>query len=166
MDCPKYAALSYTCGDQSEEGTIFFPRSQDVDDERYENLFQALRQALYVDDGVEWMWIDAICINQGDLEEREDQVAKMYDIYKQSKNVMVWLGPAANNATSLSNGSTRRLSKPTTIETTQTSMSRTGNWLWNTSSTGHIGQEHGSDGVSHTARAHFQPQTTSTFLLL
>jgi hypothetical protein len=104
MDCPKYAALSYTWGDQSEKRTIFFPRSQDVNDERYhhlkvgENLFQALRQAPYVEDGVEWMWIDAICINQSDLEEKGDQVAKMYDIYKQSKYVMAWLGPAANNS--------------------------------------------------------------------
>lgn len=39
-----------------------------------------------------WVWIDAICINQADTEEKNSQVAMMGRIYRQSQNVCVWLG--------------------------------------------------------------------------
>jgi hypothetical protein len=38
-------------------------------------------------------WIDAICINQADEVEKEQQVKKMYEIYKNARQVVVWLGP-------------------------------------------------------------------------
>jgi Heterokaryon incompatibility protein (HET) len=37
-------------------------------------------------------WIDAICINQNDIEERNAQVKRMRDIYTQLSYVLVWLG--------------------------------------------------------------------------
>lgn len=37
-------------------------------------------------------WIDAICINQGDVSERNAQVAIMSTIYSQAEKVYVWLG--------------------------------------------------------------------------
>lgn len=37
-------------------------------------------------------WIDAICIDQDDLEERSSQVRLMRDIYKAASNTTVWLG--------------------------------------------------------------------------
>jgi hypothetical protein len=37
-------------------------------------------------------WIDAICINQSDLEERSQQVQLMGDIYSGASCVVVWLG--------------------------------------------------------------------------
>jgi len=37
-------------------------------------------------------WIDAICINQADSVEREQQVKRMYEIYKNARQVVVWLG--------------------------------------------------------------------------
>lgn len=37
-------------------------------------------------------WIDAICINQNDLNERAQQVNMMYNIYHQAEEVVVWLG--------------------------------------------------------------------------
>lgn len=39
------------------------------------------------------MWIDAICINQADLRERNMHVIKMGDIYRKADRVIVWLGP-------------------------------------------------------------------------
>ncbi|KAK5657592.1 hypothetical protein OQA88_3167 [Cercophora sp. LCS_1] len=39
------------------------------------------------------VWIDAICINQNDLEERKAQVMLMGQIYRSAKVVMGWLGP-------------------------------------------------------------------------
>ncbi|KAF2197295.1 hypothetical protein GQ43DRAFT_444377 [Delitschia confertaspora ATCC 74209] len=39
-----------------------------------------------------WWWIDSLCINQTDLQERSAQVAIMEDIYKAAKTVIIWLG--------------------------------------------------------------------------
>jgi hypothetical protein len=38
------------------------------------------------------VWIDAICINQNDLTERNPQVSHVGDIYSQATTVVVWLG--------------------------------------------------------------------------
>ncbi|KAI0434490.1 heterokaryon incompatibility protein-domain-containing protein [Xylaria sp. FL1042] len=39
------------------------------------------------------IWIDAICINQGDEEEKKTQVQMMGDIYDCAERVLIWLGP-------------------------------------------------------------------------
>ena len=39
------------------------------------------------------LWVDAVCINQGDKLEREAQVELMGRIYRQTQKVLVWLGP-------------------------------------------------------------------------
>ncbi|PMD64698.1 uncharacterized protein K444DRAFT_482084, partial [Hyaloscypha bicolor E] len=36
-------------------------------------------------------WIDTICINQYDLDERAQQVSFMRDIYGRAKSVVIWL---------------------------------------------------------------------------
>ena len=47
------------------------------------------------------LWIDAICIDQGNSKERLHQVTYMGDIYKAADSVIIWLGPAADNSDSL-----------------------------------------------------------------
>jgi hypothetical protein len=37
-------------------------------------------------------WIDAICINQNDLNERNEQVPRMGDIYSMASRVWIWMG--------------------------------------------------------------------------
>lgn len=39
------------------------------------------------------LWADVICINQQDLQEREQQVGMMGTIHSNAKSVLVWLGP-------------------------------------------------------------------------
>lgn len=39
-----------------------------------------------------YLWVDAICINQRDTEERSRQVTRMSDIYNRAMEVYVWLG--------------------------------------------------------------------------
>ncbi|CAG7556529.1 unnamed protein product [Fusarium equiseti] len=39
-----------------------------------------------------WFWIDAICINQEDIPERNAQVLRMKDIYENAKRIICWLG--------------------------------------------------------------------------
>lgn len=43
------------------------------------------------------LWIDAICVNQNDLEERSRQVPRMSDIYSKASRVVVWLGQATKH---------------------------------------------------------------------
>ncbi|KAH8807644.1 heterokaryon incompatibility protein-domain-containing protein [Xylogone sp. PMI_703] len=47
------------------------------------------------------LWIDSLCINQDDLEERAQQVTFIYEIYRLAWSVLVWLGgenPKTNQA--------------------------------------------------------------------
>jgi hypothetical protein len=55
------------------------------------NLLNAL-QSLRRFDAVRPIWIDRMCINQQNIQERNEQVAKMDKIYGHSKSVCVWLG--------------------------------------------------------------------------
>ncbi|KAK3324999.1 heterokaryon incompatibility protein-domain-containing protein [Apodospora peruviana] len=55
------------------------------------NLFDALVQ-LRLQEQPRLLWIDAICINQQDGEERSALVQKMRDIYQHSGKTIVWLG--------------------------------------------------------------------------
>jgi hypothetical protein len=41
-----------------------------------------------------FLWIDAICINQKNIEERAQQVTLMREIYSRASRVIAWLGPA------------------------------------------------------------------------
>lgn len=43
------------------------------------------------------MWIDAVCINQRDISERNAQVANMTSIFACAENVIVWLGEGDEN---------------------------------------------------------------------
>ncbi|KAF7198221.1 Heterokaryon incompatibility protein 6, OR allele [Pseudocercospora fuligena] len=38
------------------------------------------------------LWVDAVCINQLDLAEKELQIPLMRDIYVQAKHSLIWLG--------------------------------------------------------------------------
>jgi hypothetical protein len=55
------------------------------------NLKMAL-WALRTNDEVRQLWIDAICINQKDTKERNEQVPRMDRIYGDAENVCIWLG--------------------------------------------------------------------------
>ena len=46
--------------------------------------------------GMKALWIDAICINQGDLQERSAQVQNMGKIFAESKTLIIWLGEPDN----------------------------------------------------------------------
>lgn len=48
--------------------------------------------------GCDYLWIDALCIDQDNVAERGHQVGLMADIYRDAKHVMVWLGPSLDEA--------------------------------------------------------------------
>ncbi|PMD38576.1 HET-domain-containing protein [Hyaloscypha variabilis F] len=43
------------------------------------------------------LWIDAICINQADNDEKSIQIRKMGSIYSNAQRVVVWLGPESDH---------------------------------------------------------------------
>jgi cation transport regulator ChaB/uncharacterized coiled-coil protein SlyX len=49
------------------------------------------------DSGESFWWIDAICVNQQDLDERSHQVSLMTRLYRSAKLVHVWLGDEDEN---------------------------------------------------------------------
>ncbi|KAH0545316.1 hypothetical protein FGG08_000615 [Glutinoglossum americanum] len=55
------------------------------------NLVAAL-QKMRNESWFRYLWIDAICINQGDVQERIDQVSIMRSIYEQARQTLIWLG--------------------------------------------------------------------------
>jgi hypothetical protein len=42
-------------------------------------------------------WVDALCIDQNNIPEKNSQVSKMKEIYEGAKKIVVWLGPAADD---------------------------------------------------------------------
>ncbi|KAH7310530.1 heterokaryon incompatibility protein-domain-containing protein [Stachybotrys elegans] len=44
------------------------------------------------------VWIDAICINQADVVERNAQVSRIGDIFKKAERVIVWVGPSTDDS--------------------------------------------------------------------
>ena len=88
-----YTAVSYMWGDATETVDILmnekpFPVTT--------NLFELLKE-LAAQKFYGLLWIDAICINQASVLERNHQVAIMGSIYSRASKVLVWLGPPTAN---------------------------------------------------------------------
>jgi hypothetical protein len=89
-DTIPYDALSYTWGGTDKTSTVTVNgKYLDVT----ENLHSAL-QHLRSEDTDRVLWVDAICIDQGNERERGHQVQQMCRIYSQAEEVIVWLGQA------------------------------------------------------------------------
>ncbi|RYP60659.1 hypothetical protein DL770_009948 [Monosporascus sp. CRB-9-2] len=92
--CPEYHALSYYWGPPTVTGRI---RCNEVEIPVTANLFSALQNLCHPEKGM-LIWIDALCINQADNAERAQQVGIMRHIYSKAIEVLVWLGPAADES--------------------------------------------------------------------
>lgn len=87
-DAPCFTSLSYVWG-ASKPHTVISCDGLDV--EVTPNCLAAL-QHLQKKLGQFTIWIDAICINQDDVDEKSRQIPLMGDIYSQSSTVYIWLG--------------------------------------------------------------------------
>ncbi|KAH6669023.1 heterokaryon incompatibility protein-domain-containing protein, partial [Halenospora varia] len=88
-DYPDFEALSYTWG-----ASVFSRRvySDDGSLNITESCAAALQDLRYsFRDRV--LWIDAICINQNDNEEKSQQVPLMNKIYARARRVVIYIGP-------------------------------------------------------------------------
>ncbi|KAI0888431.1 HET-domain-containing protein [Annulohypoxylon maeteangense] len=98
---PIYNALSYVWGDASSANTP--GNTINIDGHDFPvttNLLSALRHLRSVLGAVDQitLWVDAVCINQADLDERAQQVSMMRDIYASAEQVIIWLGEEDNES--------------------------------------------------------------------
>jgi hypothetical protein len=113
---PHYNALSYTWGDATDTVPILLDhRRIDVT----KNLFHFLqrgnqprrvrkypydegKETYFYDSGQgdepRWYWIDALCIDQANILERNAQVPRMKEIYDCAYGIVVWLGIEADDS--------------------------------------------------------------------
>jgi hypothetical protein len=87
---PTYEALSYVWGEDSDSLSRHISCSG-VEIPITRNCYDALR-TLHRHFGVRSIWVDAICINQDNVEEKEHQIPLMRDIYGSARRVFIWLG--------------------------------------------------------------------------
>ncbi|KIY01777.1 uncharacterized protein Z520_01915 [Fonsecaea multimorphosa CBS 102226] len=93
---PPYNALSYTWGDLSHQKKILlggFPHWIT------RNLHEAL--CVLLNRGVHSLWVDALCIDQNDPDEKSAQVGRMATIFQEAETVDVWLGSATPESDNL-----------------------------------------------------------------
>ena len=105
LDCPQYAALSYTWLDpflhdhpgssidkdwNTHSGVIY---CNDEPVSILPNLHEALQEVSICHD-VLWLFIDALCINQHDEIEKANQVGLLTQIFSNAEHSICWLGPA------------------------------------------------------------------------
>ena len=84
---PKYEALSYTWGDPVNEAEIVV---NSITLPVRKNLWDSLHHLR--GDKPRTLWIDAVCINQANIPERNEQVQMMRQIYEKAQRVVIWLG--------------------------------------------------------------------------
>lgn len=93
----RYIALSYVWGSREDLQTIF------VDSQSFmvtKNLDAALRNLRRTNRGLK-VWIDAICINQNDPQEKKMQIGLMRRIYRQAKFVHAQVMSSVEHAENL-----------------------------------------------------------------
>lgn len=83
-----YDALSYSWGHvELSETLVVDGRAKSISGQNAIAL-RALRHPTQIAN----LWIDALCINQDDKQEKSEQVAQMLAIYKKARSVTAWLG--------------------------------------------------------------------------
>ncbi|KAK0615092.1 heterokaryon incompatibility, partial [Bombardia bombarda] len=83
-----YDATSYTWGSPEDPPQV---ECNGLTMKVQRNAFDMLTD-LRLCDRPRTVWIDAICINQSDVQERSQQVRMMHQVYERAKCVVVWLG--------------------------------------------------------------------------
>ncbi|KIN05381.1 hypothetical protein OIDMADRAFT_51193 [Oidiodendron maius Zn] len=85
---PEYEALSYVWGGPERKRILVSEGKQLLITTALEVALARLR----LPDLPRVLWVDQLCINQDDLDERTQQVQLMKSIYSKAKRVLVWLG--------------------------------------------------------------------------
>ncbi|KAK4450296.1 heterokaryon incompatibility protein-domain-containing protein [Podospora aff. communis PSN243] len=97
---PPYEALSYTWGDTSDVATVSVRIPATAVSGGLSVTSSCLRalRRLRLKDKHRMLWIDAMCIDQSDVTERNHQVTLMSRIYSGATRVVIYLGEAAHGS--------------------------------------------------------------------
>lgn len=87
-EAPKYTALSYAWGSPKDEGTICLDGVITTIRLNLWNFLAECRRSRFAG----FLWIDALCIDQNNVQERNHQVGIMGQIYRRADMVIAWLG--------------------------------------------------------------------------
>ncbi|KAF5700270.1 het-6OR heterokaryon incompatibility (het-6OR allele) [Fusarium mundagurra] len=103
-NAPKYEALSYVWGDQERKQKIRIRagRRTILDRSHYSipvtlSLFSALGSLRYASK-TRVLWIDQICIDQDNTQEKNEQVPRMRHIYEMATCTIIWLGDSIQDS--------------------------------------------------------------------
>ena len=86
---PPYEAISYTWGASKPAFPI-------EDDNQQLLVIRSIAEVIRYRQSVfkaRFLWIDTICINQENYDEKSHQLPLMRDIYNKASKVYIWLGP-------------------------------------------------------------------------
>ncbi|KAF5686876.1 Heterokaryon incompatibility protein [Fusarium denticulatum] len=98
-EAPEYYAISYTWGDSGfTEEIIIDDQPMMVTENCHYALIQVRNRYPSLPRKPIFIWIDSICINQGDNDEKTYQVAMMGDIFTQASKVLACVGPHQDNS--------------------------------------------------------------------
>ncbi|KAJ6789722.1 hypothetical protein PWT90_00586 [Aphanocladium album] len=86
--CTSYHALSYAWQHQNGSAPMIINGAVCNVAETVEQALRQLRQ----DEGAVLVWVDQICINQRDNEEKGHQVQQMHRTFSEASTVIAWLG--------------------------------------------------------------------------
>ncbi|TFB01906.1 hypothetical protein CCMA1212_006340 [Trichoderma ghanense] len=89
-----YEALSYVWGSPERPYTLFIDEKPMPVTANLHEAVLRLRNRMIE----RIVWIDAVCIDQSNMEERGEQIQHMAEIYSKASRVIVWLGEAANES--------------------------------------------------------------------
>ncbi|KAI0099905.1 heterokaryon incompatibility protein-domain-containing protein [Nemania sp. FL0031] len=88
----EYEALSWCWGQEAEDYALKIEENGKTYKKRARKELALALKYLRLPDKTRTLWIDAICINQEDHEERNHQVQMMSRVYTRAKEVCIWLG--------------------------------------------------------------------------
>ncbi|KAG7294440.1 hypothetical protein NEMBOFW57_004513 [Staphylotrichum longicolle] len=93
-DAKPFTALSYAWGSPARTHQATIDGKQLGITTSLDEALRHLREP----ESVLTLWIDQICIDQADNAEKSDQVALMPKIFGAARQVLIWLGPAADDS--------------------------------------------------------------------
>lgn len=89
-EAPPYHALSYAWGNDEHVVGVY------IDGDKVLKVSSNLRSAfrhLRSREESTFLWVDAVCINQHDTNEKSWQVSMMSQFYRKSSKTIIWIGP-------------------------------------------------------------------------
>lgn len=88
---PQYSAISYVWPTEKGDKRVKFQGSLHGTRLISSQVVSALWQ-IQKHRPTEWLWLDAVCIDQSNFAEKNDQVPRMQRIYSSASGAVIWLG--------------------------------------------------------------------------